>query len=368
MISFALSDEQQMLQQVMRQFATEALRPQGQACDEAGTMPPALLQEAWELGIVRHAIPARYGGDDLGRTPVTNALIAEELAYGDLALALAILAPALVVYPLLDYGTAEQQQTYLPRFCQSAYYPATAAWMEPRVTFDVSDLRTTARREAGQYVLDGRKSLVPMGQHAELFLVFARTGDSAFAGVDGFFLERDTPGLSLVAPHKTLGLQALGTASLHLDGCTVPATQRLGGERGCDFLRLVNAHRAGLAALAVGLSRATMDYSIDYAKHRHAFGEPIGARQSIAFMLSAMAADVNAMRWMTWKAAWALETGCDASRAAQLAKQYAATHTMTITDNGVQILGGHGYIREHPVELWMRYGRSIGVVEGFATV
>jgi alkylation response protein AidB-like acyl-CoA dehydrogenase len=155
---------------------------------------------------------------------------------------------------------------------------------------------------------------------------------------------------------------------MRLEACAVPACQRLGEDRGSDFLRLVNAYRIGLAALAVGVSRATMDYSIDYARNRVAFGEPIGARQSIAFMLSAMAAEVNAMRWMAWKAAWELETGQDATRAAQLAKQYAATQTMTITDNGVQILGGHGYIREHPVEMWMRYGRSIGVVEGLATV
>jgi alkylation response protein AidB-like acyl-CoA dehydrogenase len=368
MISFALSDEQRLLQQVLRQFAMATLRPQGRPCDETGAIPAALLQDAWDLGLIRQAIPPQYGGDGLERGQVTNVLVAEELAYGDLALALAVLSPALVVYPLLDYGTVWQQQTYLPRFCQATPYIATAAWMEPRIAFDVSDIRTTARCDGETYILDGHKSLVPMGQHADLLLIFARTGESGFAGVDGFLVERCTPGLSLGAPQKTLGLQALGCASLRLESCVVPASQRLSAARGGDFLRLVNTHRTALAALAVGLSRATMEYSVDYAKHRVAFGEPIGARQSIAFMLSSMAAEVNAMRWMAWKAAWELATGRDATRAAQLAKQYAATQTMTITDHGVQILGGHGYIRDHPVELWMRYGRCFGVVEGLATV
>lgn len=368
MISFALSDEQRLLQQVLRQFALATLRPQGRPCDETGAIPPTLLQDAWDLGLIRQAIPSQYGGDGLGRGQVTNVLIAEELAYGDLALALAVLSPALVVYPLLDHGTVWQQQTYLPRFCQARPYVATAAWMEPRIAFDVSDMRTTARCDGETYILDGHKTLVPIGQHADLFLIFARTGGSGFTGIDGFLVERGASGLALDAPQKTLGLQALGCASLRLESCVIPASQRLSTACSGDFLRLVNTHRTALAALAVGLSRATMEYSVDYAKHRVAFGEPIGARQSIAFMLSSMAAEVNAMRWMAWKAAWELETGRDATRAAQLARQYAATQTMTITDNGVQILGGHGYIRDHPVELWMRYGRCVGVVEGLATV
>ncbi|MGQ4808709.1 Acryloyl-CoA reductase (NADH) [Candidatus Entotheonellaceae bacterium PAL068K] len=161
MISFPLSDEQQMLQQVMRQFAADVLRPQGRPCDEGGTIPASLLHDAWELGIVRYAIPTRYGGDDLGRTPVTNALIAEELAYGDLVLALAILAPALVVYPLLDYGTAEQHHTYLPRFCQSAYYAATAAWMEPYATFDIPIFTLRHAERASIMCLMAKKSWCP---------------------------------------------------------------------------------------------------------------------------------------------------------------------------------------------------------------
>jgi alkylation response protein AidB-like acyl-CoA dehydrogenase len=293
---------------------------------------------------------------------VTNALILEELAAGDAALALAVTAPASFAFPIVDLGSDEQRRRYLPLFCGSTFHAASLAVMEPSPVFDPSAVRTKAEPKGDRFVLSGRKCFVPLADRASHFLVVAQGAD-ANGSLDAFVVPRDASGL-VIEREKNLGLRALPTSRLTLERVEVSAADRLGGERGADLRRVLDASRAASAALLVGLSCAVMDYAIPYAKERRAFGEFIAQKQAIAFMLSDMRVETDAMRWLTWKAASQLEQGQVATRAAQFAHAYAAEHAMKIADDGLQVLGGHGFIREHPVEMWYRNARTLGVLEG----
>jgi len=369
MISFQPSEEQQLIRDMVADFAKEQIRPLARAADESGEIPGAVVQAGWDLGLVLSAIPEDLGGAGDTRSAITGALVAEELAWGDLSVAMHLLAPRLLAYPVLAMGTDEQKQRILKAYAGSQFSPGTAAVMEPRLDFDLADLKTTARRDNGSYVLNGSKCYVPLGSESPHVLVYAQTEDAAgYAGVGGFLVEQGTAGFQVVEREKNMGVKALPTHEITLDGCKVPAANRLGGDKGCDFSRLMNDSRVALAAMAVGVARAAFEYARDYAKDRKAFGMFIAQKQAIAFMLAEMALEIDAARLLTWEAAWKLDRGEDATREAYLAKNYAANMALKVTDNAVQVLGGHGYIREHMVELWLRNGRGFGVFEGLATV
>jgi alkylation response protein AidB-like acyl-CoA dehydrogenase len=252
----------------------------------------------------------------------------------------------------------------LAPLCGEQYAAAALAVTEPTPGFNIADMKTTAELKNGGFVLNGHKCMVPMGDRADHFLVVARNN----AQLGAFVVPRDTAGLKVIAPERNLGLKPLTTATLELDGVTVPASECLGGELGADVRRILNQSRVANAALLTGLSRAVFDYCVPYAKERVAFGEAIAKKQSIAFRLAEMHMEVECMRWMTWKAASQLEQNLDATKSAHLARQYAADKAMWISDNGIQVLGGHGFIREHPVEMWYRNARTLSVLEGVGSV
>jgi len=370
-ISFGPTEEQGLVREAMQTFAADVLRPAARAADEAEALPEDVLQQAWELGFVATQIPEAFGGAGEERSPVTSALVLEALATGDAALAIAATHPAAFAFAVLDHGTEEQKKRLLPPFCGDRFHAASLALVEPTPVFDARALRTTAEPKGDAFVLSGVKSFVPLADRASHFLVIARNTAAAHEGLgalDAFVVPRDAVGLTVGERGRHLGLRALPTATLELERVEVPAADRLGGEAGCDVRRILDASRAGIASLLVGLSTAVMDYAIPYAKDRHAFGEAIAQKQAIAFMLSSMRVETDAMRWLAWKAASHLERGLDATRAAHHARAYAAEHAMKIADDGVQVLGGHGFIREHPVELWYRHARTLSVLEGAATV
>jgi alkylation response protein AidB-like acyl-CoA dehydrogenase len=364
MISFAPTEEQEVARETMRNFAAGVLRPAARECDEASAIPDALLAQAWELGLTATQIPEEYGGYGAARSPVTNALVLEELAHGDASLAMAAVAPSLFAYAVLDQGSEEQKRKYLPLFCGDRYHAASLAWAEPTPDFNALRPRTRAARKGRGFALSGTKCFVPMGDGASHFLVAACSND----GLDAFIVPRDAAGLTVAAPEKNLGLRALPTARLQLDGVEVAEAERLGGPSRADVRRLLNHCRVALGAIMSGLSRAVLDYCVPYAKERVAFDEPIARKQSIAFRLADMHIEIECTRWLVWKAASQLEGGLDATRSAQFARDYAAEKCMWIADNGVQVLGGHGFIREHPVEMWYRNARTLGVLEGAACV
>ncbi|RME44395.1 MAG: acyl-CoA dehydrogenase [Caldilineae bacterium] len=363
MISFSLTEEQQMLVDAVKRYAERALRKSLREADESGQLPAELLATGWELGLIPSSIPEEYGGFG-EHAALTGVLFAEELAWGDLSAALALLAPNLLVVPVLEYGTDEQKRNLLPQFCDMTYVPATAALIEPSFTFDPYNLETTAVRQNGHYILNGRKAYVPMAAEAGQLLVYAREEGQTQA----FIVNAGTPGLLIGEREKNMGLKALPTYRVTLEDCQIGADCKLGGEAGIQFTHLQNYSHVAMAAMAVGVARASYEYALAYAKEREAFGEPIASRQAIAFMLAEMAIEIDATRLMVWEAAWKLDRGEDATREANLVKRYADDMVLKVTDGGVQVLGGHGYIREHPVELWLRNGRGFGTLTGLAMV
>jgi alkylation response protein AidB-like acyl-CoA dehydrogenase len=261
-------------------------------------------------------------------------------------------------------GTEEQKKKYLPLYCDAAYKTCTVAMNEPRFRFDAVSLETKAEKQGRKYVLNGKKCFVPMAKDSGHLLVAAKTNGKT----ELFIVDGKNPGLKIDEREKNLGLYALESYPVTLENCEVSADDRVGGDNGCNYNRFLQKTRIAMSALGTGVSRASFEYARDYAKERVQFGEPIAYRQSIAFMIAEMAYEVDAMRLMTWKAASALEAGRDAGRESYLAKLYAGEMTMKITDYGVQILGGHGYIRENPVERYYRNGRGIAILEGMAMV
>jgi alkylation response protein AidB-like acyl-CoA dehydrogenase len=368
MISFEPTEEQELARTTVHAFAVEVLRPLARACDEESRVPDDFLDSAWALGLTSSQIPEAYGGGGAPRSPIMNALVLEALAYGDAALAVAATVPSLFAMAVLDHGTAAQRERYLPLFVGDRPSIASLALVEPQPAFDAFALRTTAARRGAAWVLNGTKRCVPLGDRATHFLVLARAADNGAGGAEAFIVSREAPGLTLSEPELNLGLRALPTATLGLGGVEVADADRLGGAQGCDARRIINAARVAQSALLVGLAHAVRDHAVPYAKERVAFGEAIARKQGIAFMLADMAIETDAMRWMVWRAASELEAGRDATRAAHLARQYVSEHALVIADNGVQVLGGHGFIRDNPVELWYRNARTLGVLEGLATV
>jgi len=361
MIDLRLDEEQQLIRETVQNFAMEKIRPAAHDADESGLVPDALVAQAWELGLVQGAVPEQYGGYGQGSSAVTGTVIAEAMAEGDLAVAMHVLSPRLVVDPVLLLGTEEQKKEILPRYCGEKFVAGSAAVCEQNWDFTPGKMQTRARRDGNSWVLDGKKCLVPLAEEAPLIVVYARDEKDA---IGAFVVPTGTPGLQIGEREKNLGLRGLATHEITLADCRVPADARLGG----DALPLLRRARVAQSAMAVGIAKASLDYAINYAKEREAFGVKIGQKQAIAFMLADMAIEVDAMRLLNWEAAWNLDQGKDAVREIALARQYAAEGVMQVTDNGIQVLGGHGFIRDHPVEMFARNGRGFATFEGLASV
>jgi alkylation response protein AidB-like acyl-CoA dehydrogenase len=362
MIDFEPSDEQQLIVDTVRQFAANEVRPLARECDENRKIPDSVLAKAHELGLVANALPEAQGGGG-ERSAITAALVAEELAWGDLSTALAILSPALVALPVADFGTDEQKATLLPRFTGPSFAPGALALVEPRFDFDPFRPRARARRDGDAWILEGSKCFVPWLDGGDTVLVVAGEEDTPQI----FLVPRDASGLS-ATPEKNMGIQALPTVELELAGLRVPASSRLGGPEGADVRAIVNRGRVALAAMAVGVARAAFEVARDYAKERHAFGVPIATKQAIAFKLADMAIEVEGARLLAWEAAWKLDRGEDVTREATLAYQQAERIAVEVADGAVQVLGGHGYIRDYLPEMHLRNARGFASFEALALV
>lgn len=365
MYSFEPSDEQKMLIEAINKFAVSDLRAKAHDADEENQFPADTIQKGWELGYLQASIPEAYGGFG-EHSLVTGVLAAEEMAYGDLAGALAVLSPGLFAIPILLAGNETQQQIYLPQVTEALdWTPFTAGLVEPQFDFDPNQLKTTAVRDGGDYVIQGEKVYVPYGDAAQAMVVYAAVDGKT----QGFIVPKGSKGLDVEERQKLLGIHALPVHRVCLNSVRVPVENRLGGPEGHDFEPILAASRVAAAALALGLSRAAFEYARDYAKDRDVFGVKVAQKQAIAFMLAEMATEIEAIRLLTWEAAWQMDTGKEeAGKTAYLALTGATDMAMMVTDRAVQILGGHGYIREHPVELWMRNGRGIPTFAGLAIV
>ena len=364
MFSFSMSKQQKMVKSEVANLVKKLVTDNALEMDEKRELPMDSIQKAWELGASISKVPEELGGFGMQDSPIESTIVIEELAYGDMAFAIAVLQPSLFISPVLELGTDAQQKKYLPLYCKDDFTPCSCAINEPQFGFDVADMKTTAEKKGSAYVLNGTKCMVPLAAQSKHMLVAAN--------LDGqpnlFIVSADNPGLTVGERERNIGLYALETNKVTLENCEVSADDRLGGDDGCDFSRFLQKSRIAMSAIGTGVSRASYDYAREYAKERVQFGEPIAHRQSVAFMIAEMAYEVDAMRLLTWQAASRLENGKDAKREAYLAKLYAGDKTMHLTDYGVQIMGGHGYIRDYPVERYYRNGRGISTLEAIASI
>lgn len=353
-------DEQQMFQEAGRAFAEEKLRPAALEADAACETPKELLDQAAELGVNMLGVPEELGGVMHEQSAVTSVLIGEALAHGDMGIAYAALAPGAVATAIGLWGSAEQEATYLPAFVGENVPAAALAILEPRPLFDPLKLETKARKDGEEWVLDGAKSLLARAKDCELFVVAAEADG---IGPALFVVESATKGLSVEA-EPAMGLRPAATGRLLIEGARLPATALLGEGKPADYLDCVNRSRVAWCGLAVGAAQAVLDYVIPYVNERTAFGEPVSNRQAVAFAVSDIGIESDGMRLTTYRAASRADRGEDFAREAAIAHRLCTVKGMQIGSAGVQLLGGHGFVKEHPVERWYRDLRAAGVMEG----
>jgi alkylation response protein AidB-like acyl-CoA dehydrogenase len=353
-------DEQQLFQEAGRSFAADKIRPAALAADDAREAPPELIAQATELGVNMLGVPEELGGVMHEQAAVTSVLIGEALAHGDMGIAYAALAPGAVATAIGLWGSAEQEATYLPSFTGDDVPAAALAMLEPRPLFDPLKPETTARRDGEDWVLDGTKALLARAKECELFLVAA---EAEGVGPALFIVESGTKGLE-IEDEPAMGLRAAATGRLLLEGARLPGSALLGEGNRQHYVECVDRARIAWCGLAVGAAQAVLDYVIPYVNERQAFGEPISNRQGVAFAVSDLGIETEGMRLATYRAASRADRGEGFGREAAIARRLCADKGMQIGSDGVQLLGGHGFVKEHPVERWYRDLRSAGVMEG----
>jgi alkylation response protein AidB-like acyl-CoA dehydrogenase len=353
-------DEQQMLQEGVRDFAEAKVRPVAKQADFDKATPAELLDQANELGINMLGVPEELGGVMHEQAAVTSVLIGEALAHGDMGIAYTALAPGAVATAIGHWGSAEQEATYLPAFTGEDTPAAALAILEPRPLFDPLALETTARKDKGDWVLSGTKSLLARPTECELFLVAA---EAEGLGPALFVIESGASGLT-VEEEPAMGLRPAATGRLLLEDVRLPAAALLGEGKREDYVECVQRARIAWCSLAVGAAEATLDYVKQYVNERVAFGEPISNRQGVAFAVSDIGIESEGMRLATYRAASRADQGQDFARETAMARRLCAQKGMRIGSEGVQLLGGHGFVKEHPVERWYRDLRAAGVMEG----
>jgi alkylation response protein AidB-like acyl-CoA dehydrogenase len=359
LITFDLSEEQELARAAMKGFGAGELRPIAQKLDRDSAISMSTLDLLWSTGLAQ-----MQDAENKGECAILNAIVLEELAAADATLALALATPVAFAQAILDQGSPAQRQTLLPLFQGDGFHAAAIALMEPSFGSNVSMLATTAVRDGDGWRLKGRKTLVPLASLASHFLVIAQAEGERAA----FIVDRGASGVRIEAPVPTVGLRALEMSDVSFDDVRIASAARLGEHAGSDVQRIIDSSRAGLAAVMTGLSRGVMEYVIPYAKDRVVHGSALASKQSVAFRIADMYIDVAAMRLMAWRAAFELGNRRNATRAAQLAYTYAARQSMLIADEGLQIFGGHGFVREHPIEMWYRNARAVSMLEGVAGV
>jgi alkylation response protein AidB-like acyl-CoA dehydrogenase len=369
LFDLSLSDEQQMIRDSVKAYAEHSIRPLALSADEDAKLPENLLLESQDLGLNYFAIPESLGG--AGQlSPMTNALVAEDLAWGDFSLAYAILASSSVVNTLSRWGNKQQQEHWLPKFFSedatadsSQVFSAAIAVQEPQPLFESNTLATKAKKNKKGYLLSGIKSFIPLAGKADLYLVAAE-----FKGKNEIFIVPATSkGVSFKAT-PAMGLRSAEVGSLKLEKVQVDKNALLAAgnppSRTFHYGTFINSGNLAWCAMAIGCCQAALDYLIPYVNERYAFGEPISHRQSVAFMIADMKIEIESMRLLVWKAASRFERGEKFHRDAFLAHQMCIDKSMEIGTNAVQLLGGHGFTKEHPAERWYRDLRVLGVING----
>jgi acyl-CoA dehydrogenase len=368
MVDFELTEEQRALQETARRFARTEIAPVAARLDRDEEFPRELCQKGFALGLLNLALPAEHGG--AGLSHLEQAIVAEEIAAGCVAVATTFIANDLALLPVILRGTPEQRERLLRPFAERLRFGCFCL-TEPGAGSDVSGIATRARREGREYVLEGTKCFITNGGVADQLTVFA-TLDPALGrrGITCFVVEGRPPQLAVAKKEEKMGQRASETVMLHFDGVRVPEANRI-GEEGEGFalaMATLDNSRPTTAAFAVGIARAALEHALAYAKERRQFGKAIAELQAIQFMLADIASDVEAARLLVWKAAWLLDQGRRATLVSSHAKRFAADIAMRATTDAVQVFGGYGYTRDYPVEKLMRDAKLVQIYEGTSQV
>jgi butyryl-CoA dehydrogenase len=366
---FELTDEQQMVQGLARDFAEQEVKPIAAECDREGRFPHATVKRMGELGLLGITVPEKLGGG--GADALSYSLALEEVAVACASHAVMMsVNNSLVCGPLVKFGTPAQQERFLGPLA-SGRGLGCFALTEPQAGSDARNQTTLARPDGDHYLLDGRKVFVTNGRESTVALVFAQTDrEKAHRGISAFLVEKGTPGFLIPKVEDKLGLRASDTAEFVFEGCRVPAGNRLGAE-GQGFkiaMQTLDCGRIGIAAQAVGIARAALEASVAYAKERRSFGVPIGQHQMIQWMLADMATAVDAARLLTWRAAVLKDRGKPYGTAASMAKLFASESAMRVTTDAIQVHGGYGYMKEYPVERFFRDAKITQIYEGTSQI
>jgi len=372
MVDFSLTEEERMIRDLAHEFAEKEIRPVAQYYDEhEGEYPYPVVQKAAQVGLATGAFGTAGG--------ISGVLIVEELSWGCSGIALAIVSSGLAAAAIAGMGTDEQKAKFLPMCLSTENEIRIGAYglTEPEAGSDVANISTTAVRDGDFYVLNGTKRFITNGGIADVTVVFATEDKSkGWGGLCAFAIEKGTPGLIEGTVWKKMGIRASHTSDVILDNCRVPLDHRLGDPPGqakegapprgaIGALGALERTRPVIGAFALGVGRAAFEYALDYAKERVQFGRPIATRQAIAFKLADMAIELDAARMIIWRAAWMAANNVPFLRAeGSMSKCYPSDVAMRVTIEALQILGGYGYMREFPVEKWVRDAKIFQIFEG----
>ncbi len=364
-MDFLLTEEQEMIRKMVRDFAENEVAPTAAERDEKGTFDINIFKKMGELGLTGIPWPEEYGG--IGADYLSYVIAVEELSRVCASTGVTLSAHlSLASWPIYTYGTEEQKQKYLKPLAQGEMLGAYGL-TEPGSGSDAAAMKTTAKKDGDSYILNGSKIFITNGGVADVYVVFALTDpEKKHKGTSAFIIEKDFPGFSIGKYEDKLGIRSSTTTEIIMDNCRVPAENLL-GEKGEGFkiaMRTLDGGRNGIAAQAVGIAQGALDAATEYAKERKQFGKPIGAQQGISFKLADMATAVEAARLLTYQAAWRESEGLSYGKESAMSKLFAGDTAMEVTTQAVQVFGGYGYTKEYPVERFMRDAKITQIYEG----
>ncbi|HEX6798674.1 MAG TPA: acyl-CoA dehydrogenase family protein [Ktedonobacterales bacterium] len=360
---FTLDDEQQAIRDAVRDFAQEQIAPHAEQWDEEHHFPREIMKPLGEIGLTGLLAPEELGGSHLSR--LTGALIYEQIAAADMSTAVWLAVHNMVTGLIATYGDDEQHRRWVPDMARGDLLGAFCL-SEAHAGSDAANIRATAKREGDEYVLNGTKYWVTSAGVADVYLVFLRTADTGARGISVFAVEKDTPGFSIGKIERKMGLHASPTGELIFESCRIPAANRIGAEG--QGLRIalsgLDGGRINIGSIATGVAQAALDVATRYAQERQAFGQPLAGFEGIQFMLADMAMKVEAGRLLVYRAGATMDETGTATREAAMAKCFATDAAMEVTTNAVQVLGGAGYVKDWPVERYMRDVKVTQIFEG----
>ncbi|KPH72776.1 MULTISPECIES: acyl-CoA dehydrogenase [Bacillaceae] len=364
-MNFQLTEEQQMLRKMVRDFAENEVEPTAAERDEEERFDRSIFDKMAELGLTGIPWPEEYGG--IESDYVSYVIAVEELSRVCASTGVTLSAHlSLASWPIFKYGNEQQKKNFLTRLATGEALGAYAL-SEPGAGSDVASMKTVAKRDGNDYILSGSKVWITNGGVADIYIVFAKTdSDAKHKGISAFIVEKGTEGFSFGKKEKKLGIRSSPTTELIFENCRIPKENMLGAE-GDGFkiaMTTLDGGRNGIAAQALGIAQGALDAAVNYAKEREQFGKPIAANQGISFKLADMATEIEAARLLTYQAAWLESEGLPYGKASAMSKLFAGDTAMKATVEAVQIFGGYGYTKDYPVERYMRDAKITQIYEG----